>query len=166
MKAEQFYFIFFRLGITWKCSPDRHRKFSVFRHHRQLFRLALARWLSSLKLSVRPLRLASRTWYSQQAELNFRTSYNWEKRSKVGLRPYYIILKLDIQTGRGAACYVTIAYSDGSIQCLLRDSLQQIGSADLPKTGQPCFITNYTAYSKSTWHAISSRAMATVFLYV
>ena len=40
------------------------------------------------------------------------------------------------QTGRAAACYVTVAYSDGSIQCLLRDSLQQIGSADVPKTGK------------------------------
>ena len=39
------------------------------------------------------------------------------------------------QTGRAAACYVTIAYSDGSIQCLIRDNLQQIGSVDLPKTG-------------------------------
>ena len=36
------------------------------------------------------------------------------------------------QTGRGAACYVTVAYGDGSIQCLLRDSLQQIGSVDVP----------------------------------
>ena len=39
------------------------------------------------------------------------------------------------QTGRAAACYVTVAYSDGSIQCLIRDNLQQIGSVDLPKTG-------------------------------
>ena len=39
------------------------------------------------------------------------------------------------QTGRAAACYVTIAYSDGSIQCLIRDNLQQIGSVDLPKSG-------------------------------
>ncbi len=30
-------------------------------------------------------------------------------------------------------CYVTVAYSDGSIQCLLRDSLQQISSVDLPR---------------------------------
>ena len=36
------------------------------------------------------------------------------------------------QTGRGAACYITVAYGDGSIQCLLRDSLQQIGSVDVP----------------------------------
>ena len=27
---------------------------------------------------------------------------------------------------------MTVAYGDGSIQCLLRDSLQQIGSVDLP----------------------------------
>ena len=39
------------------------------------------------------------------------------------------------QTGRAAACYVTIAYSDGSIQCLIRDNLQQIGSVDLPRAG-------------------------------
>jgi mediator of RNA polymerase II transcription subunit 16 len=39
------------------------------------------------------------------------------------------------QTGRAAACYVTVGYSDGSIQCLIRDNLQQIGSVDLPKTG-------------------------------
>ena len=39
------------------------------------------------------------------------------------------------QTGRAAACYVTVAYSDGSIQCLIRDNLQQIGSVDLPKSG-------------------------------
>ena len=39
------------------------------------------------------------------------------------------------QTGRAAACYVTIAYSDGSIQCLIRDQLSQICSVDLPKAG-------------------------------
>ena len=39
------------------------------------------------------------------------------------------------QTGRAAACYVTIAYSDGSIQCLIRDNLSQISSVDLPKSG-------------------------------
>ena len=41
------------------------------------------------------------------------------------------------QTGRASACYVTIAYTDGSIQCLLRDSLQQIGCVDIPKSGNP-----------------------------
>ena len=41
------------------------------------------------------------------------------------------------QTGRAAACYVTIAYTDGCIQCLLRDSLQQIGCVDIPKSGNP-----------------------------
>ena len=43
--------------------------------------------------------------------------------------------KYCFQTGRAAACYVTVAYSDGSIQCLIRDNLQQIGSVDLPKAG-------------------------------
>ena len=41
------------------------------------------------------------------------------------------------QTGRASACYVTIAYTDGSIQCLLRDSLHQIGCVDIPKSGNP-----------------------------
>lgn len=36
--------------------------------------------------------------------------------------------KYCFQTGRAAACYVTVAYSDGSIQCLIRDNLQQIGN--------------------------------------
>ena len=40
-----------------------------------------------------------------------------------------------LQTGTGSPCYVTVAYADGTVQCLLRDSLQQIGSVDLPKTG-------------------------------
>lgn len=43
--------------------------------------------------------------------------------------------KYCFQTGRAAACYVTVAYSDGSIQCLIRDNLQQIGSVDLPRAG-------------------------------
>lgn len=43
--------------------------------------------------------------------------------------------KRSFQTGRAAACYVTVAYTDGSIQCLIRDNLQQIGSVDLPKAG-------------------------------
>lgn len=43
--------------------------------------------------------------------------------------------KYSYQTGRAAACYVTVAYSDGSIQCLIRDNLQQIGSVDLPRSG-------------------------------
>ena len=41
------------------------------------------------------------------------------------------------QTGRASACYVTVAYTDGSIHCLLRDSLQQIGCVDIPKSGNP-----------------------------
>jgi mediator of RNA polymerase II transcription subunit 16 len=40
-----------------------------------------------------------------------------------------------LQTGTGSPCYVAAAYADGSIQCLLRDSLQHIGSVELPKTG-------------------------------
>ena len=43
------------------------------------------------------------------------------------------------QTGYGSPCYVAVGYSDGSVQCLLRDSLQslqQIGSVDLPRQEQ------------------------------
>ena len=50
------------------------------------------------------------------------------------------------QTGRAAACYVTIAYTDGSIQCLLRDSLQQIGCVDIPKSGNPQTTIEHDAY--------------------
>ena len=39
------------------------------------------------------------------------------------------------QTGRASACYVTVCYTDGSIQCILRDKLQQIGCVDIPKSG-------------------------------
>jgi len=42
---------------------------------------------------------------------------------------------ITLQTGVNAPCFVTVAYADGSIQCLLRDSLQHIGSVDLPKSG-------------------------------
>jgi hypothetical protein len=44
-----------------------------------------------------------------------------------------------LQSGSNAPCYVTAAFSDGTIQCLLRDSLQQIGSVELPKTGMRRF---------------------------
>ncbi len=40
-----------------------------------------------------------------------------------------------VQTGTRSPCYVAVAYADGSIQCLLRDSLQHIGSVELPKAG-------------------------------
>ena len=65
---------------------------------------------------------------------------------------------ITLQTGENAPCFVTVvswsqlkilsnhicnvtnspypqAFADGSIQCLLRDSLQHIGSVDLPKSG-------------------------------
>lgn len=41
-----------------------------------------------------------------------------------------------LQSGAGSPCYVTVGYSDGSIQCLLKDSLLQIASVDLPKNGK------------------------------
>jgi mediator of RNA polymerase II transcription subunit 16 len=37
--------------------------------------------------------------------------------------------------GARPACYVAVAFSDGSVQCLLRDSLQQIESVELPRGG-------------------------------
>ncbi len=40
---------------------------------------------------------------------------------------------LSLQSGSGAPCYAVAAYSDGSLQCLLRDSLQQVGSTEIPK---------------------------------
>jgi len=37
--------------------------------------------------------------------------------------------------GRKPACYIAAAFSDGTVQCLLRDSLQQIESVELPRAG-------------------------------
>jgi len=37
--------------------------------------------------------------------------------------------------GTSPSCYIAVAFSDGSIQCLLRDSLQQIESVELPRSG-------------------------------
>ncbi len=42
---------------------------------------------------------------------------------------------VSLQSGPEAPCYVMAAFGDGSIQCLLRDSLQQVGSVDLPSLG-------------------------------
>ncbi len=39
---------------------------------------------------------------------------------------------VSLQAGPDAPCYVVAAYGDGSLQCLLRDSLQQVGSAEVP----------------------------------
>lgn len=37
--------------------------------------------------------------------------------------------------GERPSCYVVVGFADGSIQCLIRDSLQQISSAELPRNG-------------------------------
>ena len=37
-----------------------------------------------------------------------------------------------IVSGTKPSCYVAAAFADGTIQCLIRDSLQQIASAELP----------------------------------
>lgn len=37
-------------------------------------------------------------------------------------------------TGATRSCYIMVAFADGSIHCLLRDSLQHIASVDLPKS--------------------------------
>ena len=37
--------------------------------------------------------------------------------------------------GERPSCYVTVGFADGSIQCLIRDSLQQISSVELPRNG-------------------------------
>jgi len=37
--------------------------------------------------------------------------------------------------GSKPACYIVAAFSDGSMQCLIRDSLQQIASVELPRSG-------------------------------
>ena len=60
------------------------------------------------------------------------------------------------QTGRAAACYVTIAYSDGSIQCLIRDNLSQISSVDLPKSGNLNDDDNNFQFQGSTKKAKTS----------
>jgi len=40
-----------------------------------------------------------------------------------------------IMGGSKPASYIAVAFSDGSVQCLLRDSLQQIESVELPRGG-------------------------------
>jgi len=40
-----------------------------------------------------------------------------------------------VMGGARPSCYVAVAFSDGSVQCLLRDSLQQIESVELPRGG-------------------------------
>ena len=40
-----------------------------------------------------------------------------------------------VMGGKKPACYVAVAFSDGSVQLLLRDSLAQIASVELPRGG-------------------------------
>jgi len=40
-----------------------------------------------------------------------------------------------VMGGKKPACYIAAAFADGTVQCLLRDSLQQIESVELPRTG-------------------------------
>ena len=40
-----------------------------------------------------------------------------------------------VMGGSRPACYIAVAFTDGSVQCLLRDSLQQIESVELPRGG-------------------------------
>ena len=40
-----------------------------------------------------------------------------------------------IMSGVKPSCYVAAAFADGSIQCLIRDSLHQIASVELPRGG-------------------------------
>jgi len=37
--------------------------------------------------------------------------------------------------GASPSCYIAVAFADGSLQCLLRDSLQHIESVELPRSG-------------------------------
>ena len=45
--------------------------------------------------------------------------------------------RISVVGGNKPACYIVVAFSDGSIQCLIRDSLQQIASVELPRSGIP-----------------------------
>ena len=40
-----------------------------------------------------------------------------------------------VMGGGRAACYIAVAFGDGSVQCLLREGLQQIESVELPRGG-------------------------------
>ena len=68
------------------------------------------------------------------------------------------------QTGRASACYVTIAYTDGSIHCLLRDSLQQIGCVDIPKSGNPQTTLLENTFSNSGPSATKMARISSVAL--
>ena len=70
-----------------------------------------------------------------------------------------------IMGGDKPSCYVCVGFADGSIQCLIRDSLQQISSVELPRGGNlpldnskvmPCKI-NFKNISTSNFLLINYR---------
>ena len=40
-----------------------------------------------------------------------------------------------IMAGEQPSCYIAVGFAEGTIQCLIRDSLQQIASVELPRNG-------------------------------
>ena len=50
---------------------------------------------------------------------------------------------------RRPSCYIAAAFSDGTVQCLLRDSLHQVESVELPRGGNLLTTTPLTISSLS-----------------
>ena len=53
--------------------------------------------------------------------------------------------RVSIVGGSKPSCYIVVAFADGSIQCLIRDSLQQIASVELPRSGNQNYYDNNSA---------------------
>jgi len=58
-----------------------------------------------------------------------------------------------VMGGKKPACYVAVAFSDGTVQLLLRDSLAQIASVELPRGGNVAW--NRTTNSSSSSHRVT-----------
>jgi hypothetical protein len=64
---------------------------------------------------------------------------NWRYCSEFGAGGAKLVSlatpRSSIVGGERPSCYVAVGFSDGSIQCLIRDSLHQISSVELPRNG-------------------------------
>ena len=62
--------------------------------------------------------------------------------------------RVSIVSGSKPSCYIVVAFSDGTIQCLIRDSLQQIASVELPRSGNQNYMADLPADTTSATGSI------------